>query len=416
MGGIMLFWIIVIALALAAAAILARAAFHGRLNAQPPAACDLQVYRDQLREVDRDLARGVIGEEEAERLRAEVSRRILAADARLRESGPDSAQPRAAGIALAVLAVLGLVGGAGLLYARLGAPGQENLPLARRIAASEAARAARLSQAEAEARAPAPEVAQDVPEEFLKLMEKLRETVARRPDDLRGLTLLVRNEARLGNFAAAREAQQRVIEVKGPEATAEDYALLSYLMVSAAGGYVSRDAEAAIRAALQRDPSEPRARYYLGLYLIEVDRPDMAFRTWEALLRDSPPEAPWVPIIRGEIEELAWRAGVDYELPPEARPEAAAPAPSAADIEAAAGMSAEARGDMIRSMVGRLAERLANEGGTAQEWARLIGAYGVLGDSNAARAAWEEAQTAFAGQEDALRLLGAAARDAGVAE
>ncbi|KZY30934.1 c-type cytochrome biogenesis protein CcmI, partial [Roseovarius sp. HI0049] len=276
----MLFWIIVIALALVCGAILGVAVLRGRSGEEPPAAYDLRVYRDQLKEVDRDLARGVIGEEDAERLRAEVSRRILAADAKLRDGGESGGQPKWAGWAVTGLALAGLGGGALLLYSELGAPGYGDVPLKGRIAASDAARADRQTQAEAEAQVPEADMPSDVSEEFLALMEKLRETVEQRPEDQRGLQLLVRNEAALGNLRAAYTAQRQLIEVKGDQATAADYALLTDLMVSAAGGYISQEAEASIRAALEREPREPRARYYLGLYYMQVDRPDAAFRTW----------------------------------------------------------------------------------------------------------------------------------------
>ena len=77
------FWIIIGSLALGVGAVLALALLRGRKGDVPPAAYDLQVYRDQLKEVDRDLARGVIAPAEAERVRTEVSRRVLAADAEL---------------------------------------------------------------------------------------------------------------------------------------------------------------------------------------------------------------------------------------------------------------------------------------------------------------------------------------------
>ncbi|MGR3407855.1 c-type cytochrome biogenesis protein CcmI, partial [Roseovarius indicus] len=51
----MFFWIIITALALFCAAILGVAVLRGRAGAEPPAAYDLRVYRDQLKEVDRDL-------------------------------------------------------------------------------------------------------------------------------------------------------------------------------------------------------------------------------------------------------------------------------------------------------------------------------------------------------------------------
>ena len=40
---------------------------------------DIAVYRDQLDEIERDRAAGLIGEREAEAARIEVSRRLLAA-------------------------------------------------------------------------------------------------------------------------------------------------------------------------------------------------------------------------------------------------------------------------------------------------------------------------------------------------
>ena len=44
---------------------------------EQPSSHDLEVYRDQLSELDRDAARGLIGAAEAEEARAEIARRIL---------------------------------------------------------------------------------------------------------------------------------------------------------------------------------------------------------------------------------------------------------------------------------------------------------------------------------------------------
>ena len=256
--------------------------------------------------------------------------------------------------------------------------------------------------------APPPEAS----EEFLELMERLRRTVEDNPEDLRGLTLLARNEAALGNLEAARRAQGRVIAVKGDAATARDHAWHAELMIGAAGGYVSADAEAALRRALSRDSSLGTARYYLGLYMLQVDRPDMAFRLWRRLLEGSRADAPWIEPIRTQIAEVARRAGVDY-TPPERD---AAPGPSAADIEAAGDMTAEERQEMVEGMVARLSDRLAREGGSAAEWARLIGAHGVLEQHDRARAVWTEARDVFADDPQGLARIRAAAERAGVTE
>lgn len=413
------FWIIVAALAIGVGAVLGLVLLRGRVGEAPPAAYDLQVYRDQLKEIDRDTARGVIGAEDAERLRAEISRKILTADAQLREGGESGGQPRGAGMVMAGVIVAVVTGGGVVIYDRVGAPGYRDLPMSTRIAASEAARAARLDQASAEERFGPGEtgVPEDASADYLRLIEQLRKTVAERPEDQQGLRFLARSEAALGNLVAARQAQAQLIAVKGATASAADYALLADLMINASGGYVSADAEVALRAALERDAREPSSRFYLGLYMIQVDRPDAAFRLWEALLQESTPEAPWVPTIRAQIEELAGRAGVRYTLPPEqGAPEQGAPGPSAADIAAAEGMDPQAQQEMIRGMVAGLAQRLATEGGTEEDWARLINAYGVLGERDKAQEVWAEAQDVFAEYPNRLATVRAAAAQAGVAE
>ena len=78
----MVFWIIIVALSALVVLMLARGMLRpGDAAVADASEFDLKVYRDQLAEVERDVARGVIGAEDAERARTEISRRILAADA-----------------------------------------------------------------------------------------------------------------------------------------------------------------------------------------------------------------------------------------------------------------------------------------------------------------------------------------------
>lgn len=413
----MAFWIIALVLALIVAAILGRAMTRGHQGQEHPAAYDLRVYRDQLKEIDKDLARGVIGEEDGERLRAEVSRRILSADAQLRnaEDGKSSDTRGDAPLA-AVVALVVVAGGAGL-YLAIGAPGLRDLPLQTRIAEAQERHTTRQSQAEFEANLP-PVVVNEPQGQFKDLLAKLRETVAQRPDDLQGHELLARNEANLGNLRAAHKAQAEVLRIKGDEANVQDYLFHAELLINAAQGYISPEAEASLRAAMDKNPRHPVTRYYWGLMLIQSDRPDLAFDLWERLLREGPPNAPWIPAIRGGIEELAWRAGKKFTLPPE-QPAATAPmlrGPSQEDMENAAEMAPEDQKAMIETMVSQLSERLSEEGGTALEWSQLISAYGVLGDKARAASAYVEAQEIFAGDDAALAILLNGAARAGVAQ
>jgi cytochrome c-type biogenesis protein CcmH len=408
----MSFWIITAAMGLSVALILGLVIVRSRTGQGAAADYDLRVYRDQLKEVDRDLARGVINEGDAERTRVEISRRILAADTAAQgeasKEGPHGITQTGVALGLG----LALMSGAFALYQTLGAPGYGDLALGDRVETAETLRRDRPSQEQAENSLPAAPALQELSPDYVALVEQLRSTVAGRPDDLQGHRLLAQSEGRLGNFSAAYKAQQRVISLLGDEARAQDYADYADMLILAAGGYVSPEAEAALQATLQRESDNGPARYYTGLMMSQTGRPDVTFRIWEDLLSSSPPDASWVPPIRAQIEEIAFRAGVNYTLPPEGT--APTRGPSAGDIEAASSMTPAERMEMIEGMVGGLSDRLATEGGPPSDWARLISALVVLGRANQAIAIHDNALQVFAGNETALDIINRAAEDAGI--
>lgn len=402
----MMFWALAILITVATAASL-MVALRRDSDAQSGATSDLQVYRDQLKEVDRDLARGVLTEAEADTVRTEVSRRLLEADKRASASavsGTGKAWPAV------VLVITVLLGGGWYLYSTIGAPGYRDLPMATRLAEIADVAANRMPQAEAEELA-----AQNLPpfpepdERFSELMDNLRSVLKDRPDDIRGLTLLAENEARLGNFAAARAAQDRILELKGDDASPEDLITSIDILVFAAGGYVSPEAEEVVRRLVNLSPEDGAGRYYAGLTLAQNGRPDQAFPIWRRLLESGPQDAPWIPIIRQEIAAIAAAAGINYQPP-------GLPGPDAEAMAAADAMSEEDRQAMIEGMVEGLAGRLANEGGPPEEWARLITALGVLGQTERAEAIVTEARTVFAESAEALALIDGAAARAGLSQ
>ena len=401
------FWTVAAAMVVLVAAWLVRGLMRGTPEAAPAALQDMQVYRDQLAEAERDLARGTLTETEAGRVRTEIARRLLDAD-KAAQAGTVAAAGRSAWPALAVIGAA--MAGAMALYANTGLPWYPDMPIRERLALTDQAMANRPDQTSAEAGV-APQSAVQPDPDFLVLMEKLRAAVdPATSTDLRGLELLARNEATLGNYLVAKAAQARLVAVKGDQATAEDYATLAEMMILAAGGYVSPQAEAELIHALERDPAQGMARYLSGLMFAQGGRFDRAFAFWRPLLEESPPDAPWVRPIRAQIEEVAARAGIPYQLP-----EASAlPGPSAEDVEAAAEMTPEERQEMIESMVAGLQDRLATEGGSAEEWGRLIAALATLGRKDQAQAIYDEARTRFAGRDGDLAALAGAAASAGL--
>ena len=111
--------------------------------------------------------------------------------------------------------------------------------------------------------------------------------------------------------------------------------------------------------------------------------------------------------------EVAWRAGQNrYELP--AKTKIAPNGPTQADIEASNEMTADERQEMISNMVESLANRLASEGGTSDEWARLIKALSVLGDSDRAKKIWAEALNIYNNSPADLRVINNIAKEIGI--
>jgi cytochrome c-type biogenesis protein CcmH len=148
--------------------------------------------------------------------------------------------------------------------------------------------------------------------------------------------------------------------------------------------------------------------------LAQVGRPDIAYRVWMETVQDAPPGAPWADAIRGQIEELAFRAGVFNA--PDLSAATTQPGPSQGDVAAAAELTPEERQEMIQGMVNQLSDRLATEGGSPEEWARLIAALGVLGQAQRAIDIRDEAVIVFADNAAALDMIDAAALQAGIAQ
>lgn len=383
------FWIVAAAVALAAAIPIARPLLARRAAAAPRAAHDAQVFRDQLRELDKEIARGVVAAEEAEATRLEISRRLLAADAEARRMEGEGAAPARLSRALAVFVVLATPAAALWLYGGLGAPGAADQPLASR------GDAARPSQQDAErmmaGRELAPPAGPDA-DEFRRLVEQLEARLAEAPDDPQGRFLYARSLMNLGRFAEAWPEFARVIELRGREADADLFAGQAEGMILAAGGYVSPEAEAALLQVLKRDPTNASARYYLGRLHVQDGSPELAGAVWSRLLDESPEDAPWVAPIREAMARLGQAPG-------------AAPGPTPEEVAAAAALPPEERQAMAEDMVNRLAARLDAEGGTAEEWKRLVRSWSVLGRQAEAQAALGRARAALAGDPAALAAL-----------
>jgi len=368
---------------------------------------DIDIYRDQLDEVDRDLARGVLDTVEAERTRTEISRRLLNADAAARAETKNA--PRGLTRSMALVLGAALLLGTGALYWTLGAPGYGDVPRAERLAIGQERRENRPSQAEAEAANPEDDAIAFIAPETAEILQALRGATFEQPDEIQGWAYLAQIEASVGNMQRAARAQERTIAMLGDTANNNDYIRLLDFLVIGTGGYVSPEVERITVSILNDDPTNIAALYYAGLMYAQNDRPDRAFNFWRQVVETGDRDALHWGFAAGQIRDVAAQLGVDYTLPDQR-------GPSNDDIAAAQDMAPEDRQAMIQGMVGQLADRLATEGGPPQDWARLISSLAVLGENETALTVLNEAELTFGGDVQAVNLIRRAAQDAGLIE
>lgn len=371
---VMLFWVIAAAMTLGAslAVLLPLTARTGPVSADT--SHDLEVYRDQLAELDRDLARGLIKPAEAEQARAEIGRRILQLD---RKDYPVGVKRNPATFvrvvaAAAVLAVPVLSWG---LYAGLGSPDLPSQPLSSRLAKNPADSSVDELVARAEAH------------------------LAADPSDGRGWDVLAPIYLRMQRFDDAASAYRNAIRLEGP--TSARQAGLGEAIANVSGGVVSAEAQAAFEAALKIEPTSPKARFYLAMALMQEGRKQEAVAAWQAILGDLPPDSPW----HGAVTQALASAGGEP---------AGSAGPDQSDVAAASAMNAQDRSAMIEGMVASLDEKLKQNPRDQEGWMRLIRSYMVLGRHDQARSALDRGVAAFGAASDEATKLTAFATSLGL--
>jgi len=315
---------------------------------------------------------------------------------------------RKAGMAVALAGGFAVPVAAIAVYAAVGSPDLPDRPLAQRQASDP-----QLAHGQEQA-------------DFRRMVSDLADRLQEEPANLEGWTMLARSYRVLGEWGAAASAWARVLELKGADATAMDWAELSDLRIAAARGLVDARALEAAERSLALDPTVAKSRHFVALALAQRGRFEEAMTRWRALLADAPADAGWREPVAAQLAEvedlLAEREG---RPPPSASappPLLAAPSadagsiarpergPSAADVAAAREMSGEDRAAFIESMVERLAGRLEENPDDPAGWLRLGRAYGVLGRNEGAAAALDKAEALAtarlqSGSGDAAEML-----------
>jgi cytochrome c-type biogenesis protein CcmH len=312
------FWIIAVLLAAGALALVLPPLLGGR-RAAPGAAGDatnVAIYRDQMRELEADLAAGTLGRDQYEEARRELEARLLD-DVRDSGTGSGAAKP---GRAAAILAGVAIPIASIVLYLAVGNPAA--------LAPRGDGHGITRSQIEG-------------------MVERLAARMKENPDDATGWAMLGRSYSVLDRFPEAAAAYANAVKRSPPDAQLlADYA---DALAMAQGRSLQGEPERLIAQALKIDPRNVKALALAGT--AAFDRRDFkgAIAHWQKILEIVPPDSDMAESIRDSIADAQQLAGGPVKAPPApARAAAAAPGTVSGTVQLAPALTARvAPGDTV---------------------------------------------------------------------
>lgn len=337
-------------------------------------------YEERRRELARQHAAGLMSAVDYAAAAAEQGRSLLALKAEYGEQSSQDAlnlsataitikrRKMAAAFMLIALPVLSLA-----LYLRLGQPNLPDRPLAQRQA--EAAAVARAKNVE-------------------DALTKIEAHLLKNPEDGKGFEVIAPVYMRMERFVDAAHAYGRVVALLGE--TPNRLADWGESLMAAAGGVITEEAQASFERAITLDPQMPKAQFYLARLKEQQGDYLGAHQAYLKIL-SSLPDGMAAARVREEIKRLQG----EEKIPPDA----SVPPPPDGVADALTRLPADEQRQMIRAMVESLSTRLAEKGGTVEEWLRLIQARLVLGERDKALAHLDEAVHIFENQNPARQYL-----------
>lgn len=356
-------WSVIAVLALGSMGILALS-LRAKTELNNQADSSPAIFADQLAELDRDVARGVVSATDADAARIEIKKNILR-QVQKGQGGPlVSTRGSRIGLWVAMLFVpFAAVG----YYSQFGNPSLSRIAVfEQRQARAENARVIALTE---------------------QLKTRLEADETGGPSD--GWMLLGQTYMRLGLFGDAAASFRIVSERE--EATSAVFSMLTEALVAQENGIITPAAEAAIDEAAARDASNPAVTYYRALALQQAGQSAAAYDLVVARLDAADGYYPWMETLVGQANRIGEGIGREPLSLARFAPMLAGRGPSAEDVAAAQDMSAEDRAVFIQSMVQRLADRLKDEPDDLDGWLQLGRAYSVLGSVEEAKDAYNNA-------------------------
>ncbi|HEX3099222.1 MAG TPA: c-type cytochrome biogenesis protein CcmI [Usitatibacter sp.] len=315
------FWSLAALMVLAALAFILVPLLRARPSDAPTVVeANLEVLRGQRREIEADVANGVLPADAKDEALAELVDR---AQGDLAAPADAPAAPRRPWLAAAVasIAVPAIAFG---MYLAVGTPdaadsakvGHEGAPMNR--------------------------------QQIVAMVDNLSKKVHERPDDVQGWALLARSMAALGRFPEATEAYEHLMKLTpdDPQVLA-DYA--DALGMAQGRSLAGRPTEL-VRKALAMDPHQPKALALAGTAALDTGDFRQALRYWETLAGDLPAgseDRTRVEAIIGEVRERATDAG--KPLPAAATASVSAPPAPGASVTGSVSLAPALAGRLDRA-------------------------------------------------------------------
>lgn len=278
------FWLIGAALAVVVLALVLRpllASRAGGAASRTAANINISIYRDQLRELEADLAAGTLAQADYERARAELEGRLLE-DVREQPAAP-AARPAGRLTALTTAAVVPVVALA--VYFAVGSPSTIVREPQQHVSA----------------------------EQIEAMVQRLAAKVRENPDDIDGWKLLGRSYAALGRFDQAAEAFGRA--ATGAPRDPDLLADFADALAMARGQRLDGEPEKLVLRALELDPNHLKSLALAGTAAFERKEYAAAAGYWQRMLPHVPAGSEDARAIQQNVSEALALSGMRAEAP-----------------------------------------------------------------------------------------------------
>jgi cytochrome c-type biogenesis protein CcmH len=382
----MIFWAIAGILTLATVLAIIWPILKSKTSDEDRPLFNLHVYSDQLAELEKDHQQGRIGNQDKDSARLEIQRRMLASTKEIEEQDSKKILQRPNPFNHMLIAVLlaFLIPSLALgTYIAVGKPNLPSLPFNKRVSKT----AAKLNAS--------PQTAHQQ-EGIGNMINSLQEKVKGNPKDIKSWELLGKTYLMKKQYSKAAQTLQRALELTPDNLSMR--AAFAESLTLAADGLVTKESEIEFKLVEKGIPGDPRAQFYLGLADYQRNNREAALKRWVSLEVDTPKNAPWRLMLEARIKKATKETGIDISAlklaeitkrpiqtiktkPDSKKPNNSAkiiPGPSQSQIAAAKNMATSDRQAMIKGMVTRLADRLAETPDDLDGWLRLARSYTVL--------------------------------------